>query len=215
MHIAVYGISSTFVFTLIGLAVAAATTYSLHWNDADNRAFAMGIWTLPNALIVDLFAVSLLVGFAIWPFCGSLFLHVNEKCGWIDKYTPLWTMSNEGVLAHGFSATTMALHYCFIGMAVFTFGVMPTGALVTVYRETNILNDWPLAIPLDCLEMFPDDERMPSFPRSIDGIIFEALCWPKNETVLFCSIWGGIFAFLLSLLALVTAACQTRALHTD
>lgn len=199
--------------------------------------YHFGVWTLMDALVVDLFVISGAVTMVVWPLVSSSFIY-SLKHGnslkidpyWLPQWlsngskdialtlhhTPLFSSRGRSFFSWK-SLQVMASKSSFISFAVFTFIVMPTCAFVTVLREQR-LGQFD-QIPLTCQDMFRDETEWEA-PRggennSHNEPIFESLCWEYADLLSFTAFWCAGLGALLALVSTLTAAIQYGQISKD
>ena len=128
------------------------------------------------------------------------------------SHNPIFGLADGRMQFQVSALSAMATKYILIGLGLFAFLVMPTCAFLTVHREFR-LKDAPL--PLSCAAMFPDLKGDVG-GESLDGKVFESLCWSFGFTTVCCTLWGAGLAVVLSVVGLLTAGAQDRSgLHQE
>lgn len=169
--------------TALSLGLALGTFSLLHWF-GHRDTYLYGIWTIPNALIVDVSVISFTCTVVIWILLGSLFIacfklpsgffHIEpyslpdflagfaKSMGYTLNHTPVFTFNGR----KNFSSKALSLMFTkslFVFLGLFAFVVMPACTIVTVLREQIIArNALPalqnrLYVPMTCSEMFPEN----------------------------------------------------------
>jgi len=184
-----------------------------------------GVWTLMDALVLDLFLISGAVTVLVWPLISSSFIFaLKHATGFIkiDHFLLPDSLAKSGkemaaALHHSpiFSKTSffslksfqvMAAKSTFIAFAVFSFVVMPTCAFVTVFREQKIARLEKL--PLSCAEMHSHQALFWGDAADRDDEIFESLCWKFSDLFFFVAAWCASVGALLGFMSASTAALQ-------
>ena len=221
MHIAIYAGLSVLLGSSLAAGLAAGTVSAFHlFGRRDSET--MGVWTIPNALVVDMFFVNMAVAMFVWPLVGSVFIFVFKR-GFISPFslseyakslakdlpytlchTPIFSW-REG--AKSFSARSLQVMVSkafLVACVFFTFIVMPTCTFITLHREQKISKLG--AIPQNCAELRSVSLTGRPEPERVE--IFESLCWDFLFTVKFAGIWGAAVGSLVSIASLFTAILQ-------
>ena len=220
MNVSIYLAISTIAFTALGTVLGGVTSAILHvfgWNP--KSSLQMGVWTLPNALVLDLFLINLIVIPLVWPLLGASYMYFVSSpprpWEWLMRVFDSSTLfRSEPFIGKSFSAAaieTMLIRSVLLALASFTFIVMPTCAWVTVARELRLFSVSAKTIPLSCQAMWPDD--LLDNVTSADGEIFEALCWPYWTTLIFSSAWASGLTFLICLIGTTAVMVQQATAH--
>jgi hypothetical protein len=90
---------------------------------------------------------------------------------------------------------------------VFPFIVMPTCALVTAKRERSI--ELLRYRPMSCAQMYPTGIRAPDV-SSVNGHVFESLCWSYSLTMIFETIFGALLSLILSIVSITATLSQIK-----
>ena len=228
MHVAVYGFLSLIIGGLTA-GLVGISAFSLLHMFGHRSVQTMGVWTIPNALVVDLFFVIYIISFTVWPILSSGFI-LAYRTGKISPFsapassvglsfpflhTPMISIrdSKYNFSLKGFQL--MAYKAFLIGSGLFTFVVMPTCTFATVQREKRIgrLHKHPQ----QCSDFFVtvDDETEYSLDDWGGPKVFESLCWTNDFTYLFVTIWSVSVGLILALFCVVTAAIQYGNRHVE
>jgi hypothetical protein len=143
--------------SLLSCTLAALTLSFLHlFGQRDTYLF--GVWTIPNALVVDLGAVTLVVTSVVWTVVGSVFilcfrlpssswLHISpytisenlrkasRNLSYTLLHTPVFQILDAKWKVSGRAFQLMMAKSLILWIALFAFIVMPTCTVVTVMRE--------------------------------------------------------------------------------
>lgn len=226
MHISVFTVLIMLLGTAVSTATAVACSSVLHLFGA-RPSHEMGVWTMPNALVIDLFADIFIVTLIVWPLVSSVFIYCLRR-GVVDHFTiPAWlrplrkglplTVWHTPIVTlrggqngkHSFSWVAFQLMITkavVIAFALFTFVVMPTCAIVTVKQQSEMFNKLPNR-PHSCSAYkILNDPGYNLSPTYHD--VFESLCWTFAYTLQFVAIWSSATGAAVAGLSLCTAAIQ-------
>lgn len=222
---------------LVGGLVGAIIPSLFHIPTNFSQVLNTGLWTIPNALVVDLFFVNMLVALFIVPMAGSWVYRkiriLKSRNISIPSIFPTWRKSLPYSLSHypclmfdqatgktKFSVSrfgVMASKSALISLVTFAFCVMPTCSILTVLWDLNIQRLG--RAPSDCSDIVNfhallNDAvaqrittRTGATPEG-SGRIFESLCWEFSTFFWLEIVWGSVIAFILSILGVVTALVQ-------
>ena len=221
---------------VLGAGIGAAVPALFHLPKSVDQVLTTGLWTLPNALVADLFFVNILINLLTVPLAGSLVYHKlrvrKSRNQAIPLILPGWRKSIPYSLSHYpcllFDQQTKKTTFSFyrfgvmasksvlISLVTFAFFVMPTCAILTVLWDLNIqrLN----RAPTTCQDMInfhallnggqTGGTTVADPTPSTDGTIFESLCWQFISFLAFEIVWGSVLACALAILGVVTALVQ-------
>jgi hypothetical protein len=221
---------------VLGGGIGALVPSLFHIPKNFDDVLTTGLWTIPNALVVDLFVVNMLIALLTVPLAGSLVyrkLRVRKSRNEpIPSILPNWRKSIPYSLSHYpclvFDQNTkktkfsfsrfgvMASKSVFISLVSFAFVVMPTCSILTVLWDLNIQRLGRAPTNCDDIVNFhalvngaaltSDVAADPNPPK--DGKIFESLCWQFVTFFAFEIVWGAIVACCFASLGVVTALIQ-------
>ena len=243
MHVAVFALFAIILGGVFSYAVAGFMVGLSHLF-GHRDSYYYGVWTIPDALVVDLAMVTVVVTCFAWILIGTLFIHcakwANRSSWWrIAPYEVSSTWKQFGnnlssILHHSpilrFEGGKAKLHLravhimlsktLLIALGTITFGVMPCCTVATIHREQNIRerskyfenSDRKFPIPLTCGEMYPSQVPLWSHQdaKNFKGTekIFESLCWRFEDIFQFCSVFGLIYGFVITILCLLSVVVQ-------
>jgi len=222
---------------VLGGAIGAMIPSLFHLPTSFTQVLTTGLWTLPNALVVDLFVVNALVSLLTVPLAGSLvYRGLRQRKARniaVPSLYPSYRKSIPYSLSHypclvydqntgktSFSISrfgVMASKSVLISLVTFAFCVMPTCSILTVLWDVNITRLG--RAPTNCEDMInfhallnpalasPQPPLDPSSPDG-SGRIFESLCWQFATFFSFEIVWGAILGLVLASLGVVTALIQ-------
>jgi hypothetical protein len=168
--------------TALSLGISVGMAFLLHGLGHRDTYF-YGIWTIPNALIVDISVISFTCTVVVWILLGSLFIacfklqsgffHIEpysipdfvvgfaKNLSYTLNHTPVFTFNGRKI----FSSKALSLMFTkslFVYLGLFSFVVMPTCTIVTVLREQliarlsgGLVNHTSVVTPMTCSQMFP------------------------------------------------------------
>lgn len=203
-----------------------------------NQVLTTGLWTIPNALVVDLFFVNALVSVLTVPLAGSLVyrgirvrksnnvpvpsIYPNYR-----KYIPyplshypcfIYDQSTGKTKFSAFRFGVMANKSILISLVTFAFCVMPTCSILTVLWDVNIQRLG--RAPTNCDDMInfhallnpalvsPQQVSLADPKPDSTGKIFESLCWQFATFFSFEIVWGAVLGCGLAILGVITALIQ-------
>lgn len=169
--------------TSLSLGIFIGMAHLLHGLGHRDTYF-YGIWTIPNALIVDISVISFTSTVVVWILLGSLFIAcfklqsgffriqpysipdflvgIAKNLSYTLNHTPVFTFNGRKI----FSSKALSLMFTkslFVYLGFFAFLVMPTCTIVTVLREQLFarltegrVDQTDVATPMSCSQMFPD-----------------------------------------------------------
>jgi hypothetical protein len=191
--------------------------------------YHFGVWTLMDALVVDLFVISGTVTLVVWPLISSSFIFCLKHASSFMRIDPYKlpftyganelaiTLQHAPIFAKNVSISLKSLQIMtakssFITFAVFSFIVMPTCSFVTVFREQR-LGSMETA-PLTCGAMFPEHATFWADMDATAGAgnnkmnFFESLCWKFTDLIWFITAWSAVLGALLAFGSTLTVAIQ-------
>ena len=237
MHFVVFGsvlvILSAALSAAIGLAIHKVT----HFTFLGMPLYHFGVWTLPNALMMDLVSIAMTITMTFWPLVSSLFIvslkgasvfsvstyqlpewahTVSKDMAYTLYHKPIFGVNGKRISMR--AAKLMSAKALMVGFVVFAFVVMPTCTVVTVIREQHLSSLGLDKPPTSCAAMFPAqavywtpfDEK---FPRVLDesdfaSQVFESLCWTDQYAALFTAVWSASVGAGIALVSYTTAVLQ-------
>ena len=161
MHVAVFGIAATLLGTALAYGLSCLVVGTLHLFGY-RESYYYGIWTVPNALFLDITLVTFAVSAIVWPLIGSLFIFCLkwplQRSWWtiepFEAKSQTWIQFGKNmssILLHSpiisFVVEKNKIHFSMrafhlmlsrillIALATITFCVMPCCTVVTVRRE--------------------------------------------------------------------------------
>jgi hypothetical protein len=230
LHVGVVAPIFVLIGSAIGFGIGYLTTSVHYWVTGPDRVYDMGVWTLPNALLVRLLSGCFWTTIVVWPLVGSSL---------IVLWSRQWMSPLERVFGRGRSADAIhtpdedirvphPLRHCplvtrdgrfnrhnfnnvisrsiTIFLVTFAFAVMPTCTMVTVLRESKLSGVRPR--PLRCQDMNPPSYPPEGYGISFNGVVFESLCWDLGKTLMFDSIWAAVYGAVLGAVSAFSAIFQ-------
>ena len=228
MHVVSFGVVMLILGASASVFIGVLLVSILHLFGY-RSTYHFGVWTLMDALVVDLFLISGTVTLVVWPLISSSFIFCLKHASSFMKIDPYKlpsftyganelaiTLQHAPIFAKNVSISLKSLQIMtakssFIAFAVFSFIVMPTCSFVTVFREQR-LGSLETA-PLTCGAMFPEHAMfwadMDAAAAKTDKIkIFESLCWKFTDLIWFTTAWSAVLGALLAFASTLTVAIQ-------
>jgi hypothetical protein len=158
MHALVFCLFGIKIGSLLSCGLAALTVTVVHLGGRLDTYY-YGVWTMPNALVLDLGLSVVTICTVVWTLLGSIFIiclrlpktstwHIapymlpkflkdlGRNLSYTLQHSPIVTTGPKGQTKWSFRAFHLMISKTLlVALGTFAFIVMPTCTIVTVYRE--------------------------------------------------------------------------------